>query len=563
MKYDVAIIGGGPAGSTVGTLLKQMQPHLRVGIFEGAKFPRDHVGESLLPATTEVLHELGAWDDIERAGFPVKLGGLYRWGRTDELYPLAFLQGEKYQDAARPATYEGQRSLTAFQVDRSIFDKILLDHAAASGCEVSEECPVKSVNVDGDRVKGVTLAGPSGEDQHIEAEYYVDASGNRGMIRKAVGISVNAPSSLRNIAIYDYWQDADWGTRAGVDGTYIHVMSIDWGWLWFISMGKTRTSVGLVTSADYYKKSGLSTEELYLKAIACEPLISTLLKPARRENVLKAESDWSYVSDRLVGENWILAGDSAGFADPILSAGVTLAITGARKVAYTLSELFRGELDSNWVKSEYERIQSGNIKDHIRFADYWYSANAKFSDLTQYCSEIASDAGINLDPDEAFRWLAAGGFSSDAGGYMSPTAASFRLGTVKQMVGQFGGRAPEWLIQKYKFLKLNVEGATKDVAAAYLDGRIEPQEVFRRGDKRLFLQGFFKRAYVTLLLEQSTDRVIERMFKFFRPRVTVSDPLLLTYIVEVLEAMVYEGWIDGVSEPVSPSHMSSREVTSA
>ena len=110
MKYDVAIIGGGPAGSTVGTLLKLQHPEMRVAILEGAKFPRDHVGESLLPATCEVLHELGVWDKVEQADFPVKLGGLYRWGVTDDLYPLAFLQGQSYQDVPRPAKYDGQRA---------------------------------------------------------------------------------------------------------------------------------------------------------------------------------------------------------------------------------------------------------------------------------------------------------------------------------------------------------------------------------------------------------------------------------------------------------------------
>src|SRR5476649_245406 len=164
MKYDVAIIGGGPAGSTVGTLLKRQSPELKIGIFEGAKFPRDHVGESLLPATCEVLHELDAWEKVEKAGFPVKLGGLYRWGMTDEIYPLPFLQGEPYQDPIRPARYEGQRALTTFQVDRSIFDKILLDHAASNGCDVFEEALVKTVHSTGDRIDGLTVSGlPNGE----------------------------------------------------------------------------------------------------------------------------------------------------------------------------------------------------------------------------------------------------------------------------------------------------------------------------------------------------------------------------------------------------------------
>jgi len=540
MKFDVAIIGGGPSGSTVGSLLKLSNPHLEVGIFEAARFPRDHVGESLLPATCGVLAELGVWDKVEAAGFPVKLGGLYRWGKTDDIYPLAFLRGEPYKDVARPAKYEGQRALTAFQVDRSQFDKILLDHAASLGCKVYESTSIVSVEHEGDHVCRLVTT----DREAVEAKYHVDASGNRALLRKALGIGVEAPSSLRNIAIWDYWQDADWGTREGADGTNIHVLSIDWGWLWFIAMGKTRTSVGLVTSATHYKSTGLSTTEIYLKAIQEQPLISKLLAPAQREMVLKADSDWSYVADRLVGDNWFLAGDSSGFADPILSAGITLAMTGARKVAYTIAELFRGNLDGDWIKTEYQRIQKNQIRNHIRFADYWYSVNAKFTDLKDYCADIARDAGLSLNADEAFRWLGNGGFTGDAGGYESPAAATFRLATVKSMVEAFGGSTPEWKIAQLKGIKLNLEGAVRETAATYYKGKIEAQESFSRGQNRLFLHGFYKKAYVELLRENSTHAVIERMFQYFRTRSSAPDSLLRTLILEVLESMLLSGWIE-------------------
>jgi len=539
MKCDVAIIGGGPAGSTVGSLLKLQNPALDVAIFEAAKFPRDHVGESLLPATCAVLAEIGAWDKVEAAGFPIKLGGLYRWGVTDEIYPLTFLRVAAYQDAPRPGKYEGQRALTTFQVDRSIFDKILLDHSAQLGCRVFEETPVSNVEIALDRIEGF-VAGS----ERVVADYYVDASGGRAILRKAVGIGVEAPTSLRNIAIYDYWQNADWGTRHGADGTHIHVMSLDWGWLWFIAMGRTRTSVGLVTSAAYYKQSGLSTQDLYLRAIAEEPLISKLLKPATCENILQADSDWSYVADRLVGDNWFLAGDSSGFADPILSAGLTLAMTGARKVAYTITELKTGSLDPSWIKSEYDRIQKGNIRDHIRFADYWYSVNAKFTDLKEYCAEIARDAGLNLNADEAFRWLGTGGFAGDAGGYETPSTATFRLSTVKSMVETFGGSCSGWQFYRYRRLRLNLEGAEREISATYYKGRIVPQQSFRRGTSRLFLEGFYQLAYNALVTEQRTTAVVEGMFRTLRKRSTLPDDTLRNLIFEVLEALYLAGWIE-------------------
>lgn len=543
MRFDVAIIGGGPAGSTVGTLLKKLNPAWKIGIFEAVKFPRDHVGESLLPGACQVLDELGAWNEVEAAGFPVKLGGLYRWGMTEELFPLAFLR-EPYSDAPRPAKYEGQRRLTAFQVDRSIFDKILLDHAASAGCRVFEETPVARIDHDGDRIVGLELGRSDLPDPFVKADWYVDASGNRAMLRKTLGIGVDAPTALRNIAIYDYWQDANWGTREGVDGTNIHVMSIRWGWIWFIAMGRTRTSVGLVTSADYYKKSGLSTEELYLKAISEEPVISKLLAPARREGNLKADSDWSYIADRLVGENWFLAGDSGGFADPILSAGLTLAMTGAQKVAYSIFEVSRGKLDAAWIKSEYDRIQRGNIRDHIRFADYWYSTNARFTDLTEYCAQIAGDAGLDLSPDEAFRWLGIGGFSNDAGDNESPTSGTFRLSTVKGLIGSFAGDSPDWKITKIDRIRLNLDGAVKETAASYRRGGIEPLECYRRGRSRLFLRGLNVLVINAMQSDENAARIFKRIYAGLKSRASGNEQMLQLTILEVMEAMLLGGWIE-------------------
>src|SRR5580692_1733801 len=119
MNCDVAIIGGGPAGATVGTLLRKYNPSLRVAIFERTQFPRDHVGESQLPVISSVLDEMGVWGKVESAGFPIKVGATYRWGRTDDLWDLDFLHGAKFESLERPGKWIGQRRLTAFQVDRA------------------------------------------------------------------------------------------------------------------------------------------------------------------------------------------------------------------------------------------------------------------------------------------------------------------------------------------------------------------------------------------------------------------------------------------------------------
>jgi flavin-dependent dehydrogenase len=545
ISCDVAIVGGGPTGSTVGSLLKLQNPELDVRIFESKSFPRDHVGESLLPTACSVLHETGAWEKVEGAGFPVKLGGLYRWGSTNDVYSLKFLRGASYEDAPRPAKYEGQRTLTAFQVDRGSFDKILLDHAAELGCQVHSSCPVVSVAKSGDRVESLRVqsVGDRSESE-VVADHYIDASGTRAILRRALDVPVSVPTSLRNIAIYGYWRNANWGDRAGQDGTHIYVMSLDWGWLWFIVIGNDRTSVGLVTSAAHYKQSKTTPEELYARAIAEEPSISHLLSGATLEGALRADRDWSFVADRLSGENWFLAGDSGGFADPILSAGITLAMSGARKVAYTMSELRRGEHDPAWLKQEYDRSHRASIRDHIRFADYWYSVNAKFTDLKEYCAEIARDSGLILNADQAFQWLGTGGFAGDAGGFESPTAATFRLSTVKSMVETLGGGSSGWRFFRHKGLRLNLAGAERETCATYYQGRVVPQESYRRGAARFFLEGFYKRAYLSLLAEHSTPAVVERMFLYFRKRSTLPDEALKTIIFEVLEALYLSGWIE-------------------
>ncbi len=135
-RFDVAIIGGGPAGATTGALLKKYNPSLDVVILEREIFPRDHIGESLLPPTSAILFEMGCWDKIDGAGFPIKIGATYRWGKSPELWDFEFFPAGEYRDEPRPAPFQGQRRLTALQVDRSIYDKILLDRAAELGCEV-------------------------------------------------------------------------------------------------------------------------------------------------------------------------------------------------------------------------------------------------------------------------------------------------------------------------------------------------------------------------------------------------------------------------------------------
>jgi flavin-dependent dehydrogenase len=547
MDVDVAIIGGGPSGTTVGTLLKKYRPELSVAIFEREKFPRDHVGESQLPPISKVLAEMGVWDKVEAAGFPVKIGATYRWGQTPDLWHFEFIPGEAYEDRARPGRYEGQRQQLAFQVDRAIYDKILLDHAKGVGCKVYEETAIRKVSAEGDRVTGLTLD----DGREVRARYYVDASGHAGILRRAMGVEIDAPTSLQNIAIWDYWQNAEWAVNIGVGGTRVQVMSLGYGWIWFIPLGPTRTSVGLVVPAEYYKASGLTPAQLYAQAIAEEPLISRLLTKATSENNLQTTKDWSFVADRTVGENWFLAGESAGFADPILAAGMTLAHMGARECAFTILELDRKILDSNWLKECYDDLQRRRIQQHIRFADFWYSANGQFTDLQAYCSQIAKDAGLDLDPQKAFQWLGTGGFANEDLGAAGVGLTDIR--SLKLLTGRFGASPARWRVAEANVFEPNLEGSTRVWLPSYEGGRVDRVRAVVRDGKRMPLTTGYQAVLNILKIAPDLPRVVYNVEVLRQREAPAADPEeWRSTFFQFLESMVSDGWVTARLDPDVP-----------
>ncbi len=539
---DVVIVGGGPSGSTVATLLKKYNPGLSVLILEKAKFPREHVGESQLPGISVILNEMGVWDKVEAANFPIKLGATFTWGSSGDEWDLDFYPVEEFVDEARPARYEGQRRHTAFQVERDRYDDILLRHARELGAVVREETIVREVLAEGDRVDGLAL----GTGEIVRARHYVDCSGHSAILRKAMGVESVAPTTLRNVAFWDYYDNAKWAIEIGVGGTRIQIRSLPYGWLWFIPQGPTRASVGLVCPSEYYKESGLTPAEVYLKAIAEQPEIASLIADAHSSTggMVHSTKNWSHLSGRLAGENWWICGDAAGFADPILSAGMTLAHTAAREVAYSILECDRGEIDADWIKSEYDAKNRRNIRQHIRFAEFWYASNGRFTDLKEYCRNIAKDEGLDLSPAQAWRWLAKGGFTNqniDQAGF-----GSFDVGSSKQLIERFSGRASKYQITRLNDFKLNLKNAQEIHRAELHDGRIRRVLCYKRGDSLLPMTGAWK-AMVEILRKESDLERINQMLSGGIARTTVGGARNIGVFVylQALEVMVNEGWVIG------------------
>jgi len=539
----VAIIGGGPAGSTVATLVRKYNPGLDVLVLEREAFPRDHVGESQLPHISEILNEMGVWDDVERANFPVKIGATYRWGRTDQLWDFEFLNNGAFEDDPRPGRYAGQRRQTAFQVDRGVYDKILLDHARKMGTEVAEEAKVISVKTEGDAVVSLEVM-HEGKAVTIRADHFVDASGHTGVLRKAMGVEVESPTTLQNIAIWDYWQNADWAVSVGVGGTRVQVLSLGYGWIWFIPLGPTRTSIGLIVPASYYKAQGKRPQELYDEALGGDAIIQALTKNAVSEGKLSTTKDWSFLAERLSGDNWFLAGESAGFADPILAAGMTLAHKGAREVAYTILELERKTYEPEWLRSRYSESHRRHILQHIRFADFWYTQNGLFSELKDFTRQIAGEVGLKMTSDEAWRWFGTGGFidhdstGTDVGGYALYAAKNI----TKTFLDQ--DKVEYQIFGKTHFIA-DLEGAEKTWGATVGEGRIQRHRCYARNGCSLPAAGICGWLTKFLKTERSAEEIIGEANQY-RASLGLNSEQATKFprmLIETLEGMVMDGWV--------------------
>jgi flavin-dependent dehydrogenase len=539
--YDVAIIGGGPSGSTISSYLRIHDPSLKILVLERENFPRDHIGESQLPVISEILDEIGVWDKVEAADFPIKIGATYRWGKTKELWDFDFLPPKQFKDEERPAKYVGQRKATAFQVDRAIYDKILLDHAKELGTEVREGTRVTDVLKEGDKITGLKLEDGS----VVTARYYVDASGNVGLIRRAMGVESVEPVSLRNVAFYDYWQNAKWAVHIGVGGTRIHIRSLGYGWIWFIPLGPTRTSVGLVCPVEYYKKSGMRPEELYRKALSEDPKVTDLMMEATCENKFTTTKDWSFYADRMTGENWFLLGEAAGFADPILSAGLTISHVGAKELAFTLLELDRGDEDPEWLREEYTTRTNKRVAQHIRFANYWYTANEEFTDLIEYTSEIAKHSGLHLSGKEAWQWLGTGGFTDIESG-----VAGFSFGAAKQISKLLDDSNSEWILSKNNIFDLDLSKAEVVERAVYKDGKVLRLRGWLRDGSFLPDEGVNKFLVQTL----GKERLMPRILAATKQRLATSPnrKAQMFFMLQALESLIQDRWVKPSFDPNIP-----------
>ena len=338
----VLVIGGGPGGATAATLLARAG--FEVTLLEASRFPRYHIGESLLPSILQIMDLIGAREKMEQAGFQRKQGAFLEWGR--ESWPLNF--GE----LAGSHTY-------AFQVVRSKFDQFMLEHARSQGVQVFEGYEVRGLDFDGERPVSASWVckhsdnGDKGKQGEIRFDYLIDASGRDGVMANHYLNNRHYHKVFQNIAVWGYWRNTNHlpGTRQGD----IAVGSIEAGWLWGIPLHDGTMSVGAVLHRNAIKaKHEQGLKKILLDAIEESPLLRDLVAPGELISEIKTETDYSYASDRFCGPGFFMCGDAAAFLDPLLSSGVHLATFSAMLAAAGLISYKRGEIAESEMLNFFE-----------------------------------------------------------------------------------------------------------------------------------------------------------------------------------------------------------------
>lgn len=311
--YDVAVIGGGPAGSTVATLLARLGR--RVVLIEKNKHPRFHIGESLLPKNLPIIDRLGLSREISEIGIR-KPGAEFVSPDHDRRQAYLFCNA---LDPTPPFSYH---------VRRADFDEILFRHAAANGVAMRENHIVTGNErlSDGWRLD---IEG-SGQTEEIFAKYLIDASGRDGFLARKLDLRIRSRKH-NSAALFGHYENVSpdaWETAGN-----IAIYWFDHGWIWMIPLPDGVTSIGTVCMPDYLKTRKQDLDEFFEATLRLCPKAWDMIKDATRVGSVTGAGNYSYKANRAFGDGYLLIGDSYAFVDPVFSTGVLLAMSSAERAA--------------------------------------------------------------------------------------------------------------------------------------------------------------------------------------------------------------------------------------
>jgi 1H-pyrrole-2-carbonyl-[peptidyl-carrier protein] chlorinase len=379
--FDVGIIGGGPAGSSLGAYLAKAG--VRCVIFERELFPRPHVGESLVPSSTRVFKELDFMDQMEEAKFPRKYGAVWTANEKSRSYDHdwegvspdshAFFRFEEREQPGVDRNY-------TYHVDRGKFDLMLLQYANKLGAAVYEGVRVTGVDFSPERPIVKFTMGR--KEMGISARMVVDASGRHTLLGNQLKLKVNDPV-FDQYAIHTWFGDYDRRVLAKSDAhrdyIYIHFLPISNSWVWQIPITDSVTSIGVVTQKKNFAKSREDRENFFWNAISSRPMLEETLRRSKRVRPFRDEGDYSYAMTQICGDRFMLVGDAGRFVDPIFSTGVSIALNSSRFAHRDILGALEKDDFSRESFQNFEKTIRLGTKNWYDFITVYYRLNVLFT----------------------------------------------------------------------------------------------------------------------------------------------------------------------------------------
>lgn len=346
-EYDVLVIGGGPAGATISALLAKRGR--RVVLVEKDRHPRFHIGESLLPMNLPLFDELGVADEVAEIG--MRKDGIDFYALENDETRRTTIYFDEAMDNSVPHAY---------QVRRSDFDHLLLENARKCGVDVRQQTRVTGLDRLDKNGCVAIIADEEGKEQRISARFLVDSSGrDTFMSRRNKQLRRNPDHNAA--AIFGHFRNVP--RREGRDAGNIGLHWFEHGWFWVIPLKDGVTSVGVVCWPEYLKTRGdMPLDNFLQQTIARSPTLSPLMETAEPVAEAQGTGNYSYWSDRLYGDGYLLVGDAYAFIDPVFSSGVFLAMKSAQSGAEAVDAILGGAPNVNALLARHERYLRRGIR---------------------------------------------------------------------------------------------------------------------------------------------------------------------------------------------------------
>jgi flavin-dependent dehydrogenase len=352
-RYDVIVIGGGPAGSTSALLLARQG--LRVIMLEKAKFPRFHIGESILPRNFPLVQELGLEQALERLPHLKKYGAEFAMGDDFETTRFYFNTG----------LIPGSRT---FNIERALFDKMLMDEAADAGAKVCENTAVRRIL----KLAQDDVAVQLEDGQTLSGRLLIDASGHGTIVGRHLGLRKPVPDTrFHKVAYLEHFDHVE-RLPGDEDGHPSIIMTTE-GWFWLIGLNRSKTSVGFVCHPDLIQRVGVPADRMLQWAVARCPVVRHRMRNAIGPATNQVISDFSYTCKPFAGDGYFMVGDAGCFLDPIFSTGVTLAMMGAREAAKHAAAILNGTTLPTRARREYIDFVTGSTRVFWRLIRNYYT----------------------------------------------------------------------------------------------------------------------------------------------------------------------------------------------